>query len=111
MNYLALVNFQRIIFLIIFILSGLYLIIFLLKEILMLFIPTKQKIELTDFLMDRNIKILPMATNQPEINVKTETLREPEIIKKKYNKLHTISSSVNKIKKEKRKSRNRKDKI
>ena len=120
MNYLALLNFQRIIFSILFILSGLYLIIFFLKEIIMLFIPRKHNIQdLAELLAnDKNIKIIPLTTtSQPEATVKKEiTINkhiQPKVIKKeKYIKSPVTSPLPSvKVKKEKekvkRKSRKR----
>jgi hypothetical protein len=112
MNYLALLNFQRIIFSILFILSGLYLIIFFLKEIIMLFIPRKHNIQdLAELLAnDKNIKIIPLTTTtQPEATVKKEiNINKPKVIKKeKYIKSPTTSPSV-KVKKEKVKRKSRK---
>ena len=117
MNYIALINFQRIIFSILFILSGLYLIIVLLKEILMLFIPRKHTIqELTELLSnDKNIKIIPLTTTRPEIKSAKESeviqkeYVKPEVIKKKYKSTSPSVINVKKIKKEKRKSRKRND--
>ena len=107
MNYLALLNFQRIIFSILFILSGLYLIIFLLKEIFMLFIPKKktQTIDMYQLLTNnKDVKIMPLTgTPKPEVTVKNKYI-QPEVIKK-----HVKSPSVIKLKKERKKSRKRKE--
>lgn len=117
MNYLAIVNFQRIIFSIIFILSGLYLILFLLKEILMLFIPRKQSFDLTNFLKEikysqpQEIKYLQPA----DVITKENKYIKPEVItkvitkeiKKENIKTPTESPSVKKIKRKERKSRKR----
>jgi hypothetical protein len=114
MNYLTLITFQRMIFSILFILSGLYLIIFLLKEIFMLFIPRKNSFDINELLINnKDIKIIPLTTGtQPEATVKKEiTINkhiQPKVIKKeKYIKSPTTSPSV-KVKKEKIKRKSRK---
>ena len=112
MNYIALLNFQRIIFSILFILSGLYLILCILKEIMMLFIPRKYDVrELTELLAnDKNIKIIPLTTKQPEIKIeKEEVIIRPKV--KEYIKKPSVSSVSKISKEEKRKSRKRKDNI
>jgi len=107
MNYIALINFQRIIFSILFILSGLYLIIFLLKEIFMLFIPGKNSInDISELLANnKDIKIIPFTAQPTDIKVikKEEYTSNHEI-----NKQKTYQPIKHKVKKEK-KSRKRRE--
>jgi hypothetical protein len=114
MNYLTLINFQRIIFSILFILSGLYLIVFILKEIFMLFIPTKktQTVDLYQLLANTNnkdIKILPYDNKTHEIANSDITVQPSEKIVKEPTAPTKKIIKVEKPKKE-RKSRKRKEK-
>ena len=100
MNYLALVNFQRIIFSIIFILSGIYLILFFVREILMIFIPEK-------YLLNTYKDLKNLSTPYPEIINPVSTKQNTQHkSKKSYLKYNDKSSGKNI--KEKRKSRKRK---
>jgi hypothetical protein len=112
MNYLTLITFQRIIFSILFILSGLYLIVFILKEIFMLFIPRKAQTQTVDLYQllanNADVKIRQLdVKKEPQISY-NENIQPQPLVKDSPTPTKKIIK-VEKPKKE-RKSRKRKEK-
>jgi len=69
MNIFGIFLFQKIVVSIVFILSGIYLVLFLIKEIFYLFFPPKQVQELTQkFLDDNNSKVIKYSSPKEHKN-------------------------------------------